>query len=335
MNFIIQIAITAYLFLLVPFQIGVLVTGISRKKEKGLAEIFASGYVWMFALFWIQAIVAIRLDKTLNVFSWSYLSSTLILVFIGIFRWKHVFKNRNAWFAGLKERKLFLIICIISILLSVGFTRPDASDATVEIVSTAIQNDSMYRHDAYSGYLTGYVDSEKAFSPIEMLYAVGMLEDTRADAFVYYLLPIPLLLLFFAAMHRLACVLLEKEEQRQKFELILLLIYWMLAVSGRNSLVTGVFLNCWNGLTLLSVVLIPLAWSYIIEWLKEDRKGIRKIDSIAEKLGTMLAFILAGQLTYDRGGLYMVCMFALYAAVILVKGGYEYGVTSGRIKKHL
>lgn len=347
-EFVVGIGITAYMFLVVPFLFGILEAGIFRKKEKSVSEIFVNGYLFMLAVFWLVAVVAIQNEVALSAFTKIYFRVTLALSGVGlvcgnaslkrcIIEIKDFWTKRNrAREAFLGSKWLLLMVCLVSGIISIGFTKPDSADETAEIVATAVQMDSMYGHDAYTGYLTGYVEVEKAFSPIEMLYAAGAAyADIEAGVFVYYLLPIALLIFFFLSMWRIGSVLFEKEEQRIQFELIIVGIYWMTTLMPKSSLVTGVFLNIFHGLTLLSCVVLPLVWCYILECLKEAQNGIRGIQCKLEKNFTAIVLVAAGQLTYERGAFYIVCMFVLGAAVILVKGGYDYGITSGRIKKRL
>lgn len=350
MNPIFQVVIIAYLFLLIPFLTGVLEAGIFRKEKKCASEIFANGYLIMLAIFYVFAEVFVQTKQPLSVLAKVWLAVTgVIFVLAGVFGrkviktlltefvefWKGTGgAEKNSADRCVRGKYFMLAVLIVSVIVSIGFTKPDASDATVEIVRISVETDSMYLYDAYSGYQTGYIDAEGMSSPIEMLYAVGtVLSGMDGGRFVYYLLPICLLLLFFSAMWRVGSTLFEKEEQRVWFELITILLYWMTTYAGGRSIVMGVFLNCWNGLTLLSCILLPLAFSFCLSWMKRAEAGLKIMPAKLEKLLFAVVLVLAGQLAYSKGGFYIGLMLFLCIAVILVKGGYAHGITSGRFKK--
>ena len=339
MNPIFQIIISAYLFLAVPFLFGILEAGIFRKEKKSATTVFANGYLSMMALFCVVAIGMIRMKLALSMLAKIWLVVTLVISIFAILIGRQPLR---AWLQGVRtfwthrSKVILLMVLILSLVLSIGFTKPDNADATVEIVATSLTTDSMYRHDAYTGYLSEYADAGHVLSPIEMLYAVGAsITGMQADVMVYYVLPISLLLFFFTGMWRLGSVLFEKEEQRILFELLAVIIYWMTTYLSKSSLVTGIFLNSWHGLTLLSCVVLPFTWACILDWMKQAQAGLRKVEAKLEKLYMTVVLLLAGQLTYDRGGFYVACMLALGVAVVLVKGGYDYGVASGRFKKRI
>ena len=331
MNLVFQIGIIAYLFFLVPFFAGMFEAGVFRKQKKSVSAIFVNGYLLTMALFCVIAIVAIRMKMPLSGFAklWVMVSAVISLAGLVLGRKELSFEKDSAiWLLG--------AVFLLSVLLSIGFTKPDSADMTVEIVATSFQTDSMYRHDAYTGYLSMDTDEGHAFSPIEMFYAVGAsLSGMEAGTLVYYVMPVSLLLFFFLSMWQLASVFFENKEGRTGFVLFATVLYWMTTWQAKSALVTGIFLNSWHGLTLLSCVILPVALSYILDWMKQDENGIKKMEAKMEKIYTAVVLLLAGQLTYDRGGFYVACMLILAVMAVIAKGGYEHGVASGRFKKRI
>ena len=341
MNPIFQIVIIAYLFLLVPFLTGVLEASIFRKGKKSASEIFANGYVLMLAVFCVLAVIFVQMKQPLSMLAKLWLAVTVVLCVLAVFVGRGVMKTLAVelqlfWRNPSRGKWIMLVVMLLSVIVSIGFTRPDARDATVEIVRISTETDSMYLYDAYSGYPTGYLDASRAQSPIEMFYAVGAsLTGMEGSRLVYSVLPVSILLLFFSVMWRLARGLFEKDMHRIGFILSVILLYWMATYMEGRSLLLGIFVNGWNGMTFLECILLPLALSICLVWMKQAEDGVRKLPSKIEKLVLAAGLILAGQLLHNKGGFYVLLMLFLCVAVILIKGGYAYGIAYGGSKKRI
>lgn len=339
MNLIFQIMIIAYLFFVVPFLIGVLQASAFKTRKKSVSEIFTNGYLIMLTLFWYPTVFLIMERQALSLLATVWMGITLVLCVLAILVGRKQIKEtckEITLFWREKDSRFLLISIIISIVISIGFTKPDAADVTVEIVDVAIETDSMYQYDAYSGYYVGYAGKEHTMAPIEMFYAVGAsLAGMEADVFVYRVLPVSVLLLFFLTIWRLGKVFFESKSQQIQFAQAMMLLYWMSTYMQGRALVTGVFLNCWNGLTILSNVILPFTLSILLTWMKGGKKEFCTMSARWENIIVATIAIMAGQLVYYSGGLYVALMFFLYIAVMLVKGGYAYVIKTGCFKKRV
>ena len=345
MNLIVQTVIIAYLFLAVPFLFGVLETVIFRKNQKMLSEVFANGYLLMMAVFCVIAVTAVKSQWSL-----SDLSRTWIVFLVavslatGLFALKQVKRVwgdlQRFWGLGLKEKNAamkqryqVLVVLLIMLVVSVLFTRPSYEDATLEIVTTSVAADAMYWHNPYSGLLSGTAMEGHAYSPIEMLYATGAnLTGIEVPYMLYYLVPGCILIYFYAGIWSLGKRLFNSEEKVMWFVLFVTGIYWMTTYLEGQSLVTGIFLNSWNGLTLLSCFVMPVAFGNCIEYMRQA--DARKIN-VAETIYKAVVLGLAGQLTDAKGGFYIGLMLFATFAVIVARKGYDYVITSGRFKKRV
>lgn len=345
MNLIFQIIIITYLFLAVPFYFGIL--GTVKKSKKTVAELLINGYLSMFAVFCVSAVIAIQLECSLSAFSKIWL---IVVIAVSIAANLLGFKQIKAFAADLldfwgigkdrndkrKARLWMLLIMAVSMVISIASTRPASADATLEIVNTSLATDSMYVYDEYTGYISEYAAEGHTFSPIEMLYAAAAQLTGASTAFLlYYLVPISFLFFFYMVLWKIGKQLLKKEEQIIRFVLIAILIYWMTTYLEGQSVVTGIFLNSWNGLTLLSCCIMPAAFSTCLAWMQEAADGSGKIARKIEKICMAVTLLLAGQLTNDKGGFYAALMLFLTAAVVIVRKGYDHGITSGRFKKRV
>lgn len=338
MNPFFQITIVAYLFFAVPVLLGVLEAAIFQKEEKGISEIITNGYLIMLAMFWIIATIFIWQGRQLSVLTkgWCVVTtvSSLVGLIVGWKKLKSILIECKEFWQG--RQYFLLLVTVLSLLVSIGFTRPATEDITALIVDTSVKTDSMYLVNPYSGYETGMVEESYATSPLEMLYAIGV-QITGADTqmIIYYVLPVILLIFFFLTIWRVSGSLVEQEEQRVWFEVVAIILYWMTAFDKERALVTGIFLNCWNGLTILSCIILPLAFSLMVKWMQQAEHGIKNIPAKFEKSVLTIMLILAAQLINNKGGFYILLMLFLTIAVIIVKGGYTYVIKTGRFKKRI
>jgi len=345
MNLIFQTIIIAYLFLMVPFHFGILETIVFRKDKKTLSKILSDGYLLMMAVFCIISVIALKMQWTVSDLTkiWVFFVAA-VSVSASILGFKKIkeFVAETLLFWSIAENKKeamvrkrygLLLVLAIMLVISVLFTRPSYEDATLEIVNTTVVTNAMYRHDPYNGLLSGTAMEGHAYSPIEMLYATGAaLTGIEVPYMLYYLIPICILIYFYMGIWNLGKQLIGDEEKVTWFVLLVTGIYWMTTYLEGQSLVTGIFLNSWNGLTLLSCFVMPVVFGNCVEWMKTMDSP--RLD-LTEKLFKAVVFVLAGQLANAKGGFYVGLMLFTTLAVIIVRKGYDYVITSGRFKKRV
>ena len=336
MNLIIQTMIIAYLFLLVPFHFGILWTSVFVKRKRTVSEIMTDGYLSMMAVFCILAVLSIQKGSLLSELAVIWLSvCAAVSVLVNVFCWKRIREFVTAVITFWKKREhrnlVFLAVLMTAAIL---FTRPSALDSTLEIVQTAVETNTMYVYDAYTGVETGNAMTGHAYAPIEMLYAAaGNLTKIEIPLFLYYFVPISFIGFFYLGIWRMGNQLIEDKKYCVPFIWIVTVIYWMTTYLEGQSVVTGIFLNCWNGLTLLSCVIMPIAFGELLNWIEEAAAG--RIENKIEKIAAAVLLLLAGQLTDEKGGFYIGLMFVVSITVVIVRKGYDYGITSGRFKKRV
>lgn len=338
MNLVFQIILIAYLFLVVPFHFGILSTKLFRKDHTKMSEVMTSGYLMMLACFWPIAVAAVNLEWPLKRLTVVWVVFTvavsLVTILLGRSQIKAFFLMLIEYW-GIRRRYPFMALVIVFAAGSVLFTKPSPEDATLEIVYTAVSTDTMYVYDEYTGYISEYAMEGHAYSPIEMLYAVGAeLTGVSVPFMLYYMVPICQLLFFYMVLWRVGTVFFEKEEQISSFVAVVTVIYAMTTYLEGQSVVTGIFLNSWNGMTQLSCMVMPAALAACLEVINEVVNEGR-IEHKIEKICMTVILLLAGQLTNAKGGFSIALMLMVSLAVIIVRKGYDYVVTSGRFKKRV
>lgn len=346
MNLIFQTVIIIYLFLMVPFHFGILETTIFKKRKKTLSEILINGFLLMLASFCVISVIAVKLHWVLTNLAKIWIVFVMaVSVLASVFGFKQIkifaAEMLCYWNLQVEEKSMvknrYKVLGILAVLLiiAVFFTRPSYEDATLEIVKTTIATNAMYCHDPYSGLISFTALEGHEYSPIEMLYAIGAdITGMEVSYMLYYLIPICILIYFYMGIWCTGKHLLENEEKVLLFTFIVSGIYWMMTYVEGKSLVTGIFLNSWNGLTLLSCVVMPVAFGYCVKWMNEIHEG-NSTSVLIEKIFRIVVLLLAGQLTNAKGGFYIGLMLFVTLAVISVRKGYDYVVTSGRFKKRV
>lgn len=345
MNLIFQIIIIAYLFFLVPFHMGILEAVFFSKYHKKMSEIFVNGYLLMLACFSVLSIAAVRVEWSLSRLTVVWVGFVAaISIMANVFGQKQmkefIWAMMEFWeIRGQKSNRvkgryrLFLVLALF-VIGSIFFTRPKAEDRTWEIVHTAISTDTMYAYDEYSGYLSEDVPEGHAYAPIEMLYAAGAcLTGISETVLLYYIVPVCLIFFFYMVLWQLGTQFFKESAHIETFVWIVSVLYWMTVYLEGQSVVTGIFLNSWNGLTLLSCCIMPAALSSGLCVIRSEVKGQKRTSGRLEKIYQMVILVLAGQLTNEKGGFYILLMLGIMLAVIIAGKGYCYGVTTGRFKK--
>ena len=142
-----------------------------------------------------------------------------------------------------------------------------------------------------------------------------------------------LVLLILLAMWNLGMVLYEDKKKIAVFVAFAATIYLMNAFLGGRSEVNGFWADEIDGLTWLSHVVMPMVLSQCLSLMKGVSAG--KVTHKVRRIVEAAVLLVAGQFLNEKGGFYIALMWLLTVAVILVRKGYDYVITSGRFKKRI
>lgn len=142
-----------------------------------------------------------------------------------------------------------------------------------------------------------------------------------------------LVLLILLAIWRLGVALFEEKKKIAVFMLFAAVIYLMNTFLGGQSEVNRIFADQPEGLTWLSCVVMPMTLAYCLEWMNAASAG--KVTHKLRRICEIAILLVAGQWFNEKGGFYIALMLLVTAAVILVRKGYDYVITSGRFKKRV
>ena len=142
-----------------------------------------------------------------------------------------------------------------------------------------------------------------------------------------------LVLLIVLAMWNLGMALYEDKKKIVVFVAFAAAIYLMNAFLGGQSEVNGFFADEIDGLTWLSHVVMPMVLSQCLSLMKGVTAG--KVTHKVRRTVEAAILLLTGQFLNEKGGFYIALMWFLTMAVILVRKGYDYVITSGSFKKRV
>jgi len=142
-----------------------------------------------------------------------------------------------------------------------------------------------------------------------------------------------LILLILLTTWRLGMALYAEKKKRVVFVLFVAAIYLMNVFLGGQSEVNQIFADKPHELTWLSCVIMPMVLAHCLEWMKAVLAG--NVSHKLRRVFEAVILLVAGQLLNEKGGFYIALMWLLTIAVILVRKGYDYVITSGRFKKRV
>ena len=142
-----------------------------------------------------------------------------------------------------------------------------------------------------------------------------------------------LILLVLLTTWRLGMALYEEKKRRVVFVLFVAAIYLMNAFFGGQSEVNQIFAEQPHELTWLSCVVMPMVLAHCLEWMKAVQVG--KVSHKLRRICEAVILLVAGQCLNEKGGFYIALMWLLTVAVILVRKGYDYVITTGCFKKRV
>jgi len=142
-----------------------------------------------------------------------------------------------------------------------------------------------------------------------------------------------LVLLILLAAWRLGVALFGEKKKIAVFVLFTAVIYLMNTFLGGQSEVNRIFAEQPEGLTWLSCVVMPMTLAHCLEWMNAASAG--KVPHKLRRICEIAILLVAGQWFDEKGGFYIALMLLLTIAVVVVRKGYDYVVTSGSFKKRV
>lgn len=336
---IVSFLIMLYEYGIFPALLGVLWIGTGEKAS--LTKIYLRGYVTMMSLFWIVAVPMIRLGRSLTELTriWNLISAAaipMIIIFVIVKKRKAARIARDLWANvrfSKKELGVLLAACVVATLFSMVLVLPSKEDDTTEHVAIAVDTDEMYRYAAYTKMPYTAVPEDKAASPIDMLYAVGVVNTgMNAASMIHVFLPLFLLPLFYAVSWQMGRYLFGSKLQKCSMFVVMVIIFSSAVCYTRGFLAVGALQNIWNATTLLASCGIPavIMQSFMLLDAAEGRRRIRR-----KEIVLLLLMIVTAELMLAKGALLAVLVIASCVGIFIIRKGMHYGKCVDKHKRQL
>lgn len=334
------ILLAVYLFLIVPFFAGAFWDTLAGVKKKRKVAAYVNGYVIMFSMFWCVAVLFLFRGCTLQRLSAVWLAATVFLCVVSaavcrreLFLYKKKFLK--VWNETDKIVKAAVAVSAVFIVISILFVEPQPG-STVQTAATAVDTNTTYMYQPYTGEQYPETQTERIFSPYEMLYAVAAQLSGLVPAFlIKIVLPFFLLPFFMGCYWEIGGFFFSESRKQAVFLMLAEAMHFVMVYTAVDTPVSGIFRSCWAGGVLLNCCIFPFAFLQLLRIMelffgnkthgtKED--GHRMVYAA----GLLLAAYPAAQLLFHKGWFYLLFMTVMAALVVLVRKGYEYVSTVDR-----
>ena len=321
--------ILLYEYGIFPALLGVLWIGIGEKAS--FTKIYLRGYVTMLTLFWLVAVPMVRMGRSLTELTklWNLISVAVIpiVIVVAVIKKRKIARIVKDLWANAKFSKeklgILMAVCVVATLFSMVIVLPSKEDDTAEHVAIAVDTDEMYRYAVYTKTPYTVIPEDKAASPIDMLYAVSVVNTGMSTASVLHVfLPLFLLPFFYAVSWQMGRYLFGSELQKCSMFVVMIIIFSSAACYTKGFLAVGALQNIWNATTLLASCGIPAVIIQSFELLDaaESHRKMRK-----KEIVFLLMLIVTAELMLAKGALLAVLIIASGAGIYIIRKGVRYG----------
>lgn len=317
---ILKIIIILYLILLVPLMLGILWQRYVTKQRLEIS-VFVQGWLCMMALFYCEAVPMILFKMSLTNLKNIWLATAIIITILFLMTF---FRTREEWKAEKKERKIGrgILVMFLVVICSILFVKPQTYDDTIEVVMEAYMTDTMYQYQPYTGEMYLELPEEKAYSPIEMYYAVlSNMVNAHPAIVVKILIPMGFLVIFMFNYIMWAKILFEKNKKLQEIFLFFIGIIFLLPVISKKMEMFAIWQSCWRGEILLTTTVLPLECYYVYKMIDEVSHQCRR-RNMMEHGGKLLIAAIVAQLVYPKG-MFFSSIIILVGIVIIAARRFQ------------
>ena len=263
---IIKVLIAAFVLVVLPIFLGLIVTCFFKKERCNLFLSFVIGYIIEFTVFQLFTVPAIYLEWSFTKL-FGFLIITLLTLFgVGfiafIFNLKIIFKDILNFIK--KSPKLLLILSVILIGIQiyafVGYMHLDDDDSFyVGTATTTIETDTIYKYSA----ATGEEELENMLpryriGPFPIFTAfISKIINIHPVIVAHVILPIPFIILVYCVYALIANKIFD-ENLNKVFSFVLLMC--ILNIFGNYSIRSNasfLLMRIWQGKALLANFIIP------------------------------------------------------------------------------
>lgn len=325
--------LAGFWLILVPTFSGTLF--LQKKENAAFSERFMAGYLFMFSAMEIIALPMIYLKWPLHVLVAVYGILILLTAVLGIVVSIRMQKNKRNGEREKNSQKIWsqikdvspwfwfaVVLIVLQMGISAGTAHFDADDAMyVGAASTAVQTDTIYSINPYTGYEYKTLPSRYVLSPFPVFLAVisRLCMGLHPAIVAHMIFPAVFLFMVYLVQNLLGRIWFPKDKDAQgMFLVVIAVMNWFSAYSVYNA---GNFqmIRIWQGKALMASAMLPfvfyLCWSLMLQERREYSWILLGMANcgccLLSSMGIMLAPLMIG-------------MFVLVSLVYRRKPSYIY-----------
>lgn len=289
-----KILILALIFVISPILNGMLVN-LKNDDKKNLILDFIIGFLLNFGIAQIIIVPAIYMKKSFNLVFILYLISIVILgilsIILNIKNYKEILKENIAQIKKIPKTSIILLcLVILQCYIAFAYTHIDDDDAIyVGTATTSIQTNTLFKYMSQTGDIAGKISNQYALSPFPIYLAIISKCVNIAPAIMAHtIFPVIFIIAIYLLFYMLGCELFENDKNSAiLFTIFIILLNIFGNYSNRTSFSYLLF-RIWQGKALLSNLILPAIWLYILKAIKNDFKF--------QDCFAILVIVLAGSL---------------------------------------
>ncbi len=254
---------------IIPFFIGILYTRMLRTSSEANSIIrnWVSGMVICLAIFYLLAMPATYLEKSLSGLAYVYIGIIALLCMISlIVNCRRLVAIIKDLFHTLRHMPWITILAVVvigfQIYMYVFQMHVDDDDSFyVATAVTAVHTDTIFQFNPYSGAAYSAYPSRYVLSPFPILVAVlARLSTIHPTILAHTLLPVIFVPLAYGVFMLTGHELFKGDREKTAYFVLLAAVVQMFAATTTHTQGMVMLVRIWQGKALLASALLPLVF---------------------------------------------------------------------------
>lgn len=265
--------------IVVPYLVGLLITGKFSRNKGSFALNMVCGYMTYFGALEIMTlscyICGMSLSFLITIFVTLFLGLSVCSIFYNGKRMVRIFRERVAYFKEHKVNWVMLAAVIIILaqtcLVSIRQHIDDDDAFYIGTAETAVATDTIMKYDPYTGY-EGETSSRYVLSPLPIYHAImGELVGVKPVEYAHTLHPILMIPLGYMVLYLISTLFFEKDRKYREYFMLIMALINTFANYSVYSQGTFFMFRIWQGKAMLCAIILP-AIMYFVLSVKDKMK---------------------------------------------------------------
>lgn len=338
-----SLILLAVFMLLLPFLLGLFITGFMREGKNNILWNLIAGYILAMGLFEVIALPLIALRQPLSLLNTVYGGILILWGLLSFFlNWKRIGQVLAEGICAIRSFTLViwaqLLLIFGQVMVYVRYQYTNADDSFfVASATTSIATNTIFQYNPYTGELYTKLPSRYVLSPFHAFIAtVSQAVDCHPAIVAHSVFMILFLLIAYMVYALMGGKLFEGDIEKTGYFLMVLSL--LNIFSGYSERTGGLFLliRLWQGKAILAGVLLPLVLYLTLRiFLAEDKtwpdwvlllflmSACCMVSSMGIILGAVMLGILGFLLALRRKNIrVLICAFLCCIPNLICSGIY-------------